>query len=100
VITKLPFAVPDEPVIEARTEKLKKEGKDAFTLYQVPQAALLLRQGFGRLIRTSTDRGVVAVLDSRISAKWYGKLFLGSLPECRITGNREDIADFLIKEGV
>jgi ATP-dependent DNA helicase DinG len=100
VITKLPFAVPDEPVIEARTEKLKKEGKDPFVLYQVPQAALLLRQGFGRLIRTSTDRGVVAVLDSRISAKWYGKLFLGSLPECRITGNKEDIADFLIKEGV
>jgi ATP-dependent DNA helicase DinG len=90
VIAKLPFAVPDEPIIEARMERLK----NPFFEYQVPQATLLFRQGFGRLIRTKTDRGAVAVLDSRIMTKNYGKWFLRSVPKCRITDDREDFKRF------
>lgn len=90
VIAKLPFAVPDEPIIEARMERLK----NPFFEYQVPQATLLFRQGFGRLIRTRTDCGAVAVLDSRIVTKNYGKWFLRSIPKCRITDEREDFREF------
>lgn len=90
VIAKLPFAVPDEPIVEARMERLK----NPFYEYQVPQAALLFRQGFGRLIRTKTDRGAVAVLDSRIMSKNYGKMFLRSIPKCRITDEREEFKRF------
>ncbi len=90
VIAKLPFAVPDEPIIEARLERLK----NPFFEYQVPQATLLFRQGFGRLIRTKTDRGAVAVLDSRIMTKNYGKWFLKSVPKCRITDEREEFKKF------
>jgi ATP-dependent DNA helicase DinG len=90
VIAKLPFAVPDEPLIEARMELLK----NPFYEYQVPQATLLFRQGFGRLIRTRSDRGAVAVLDSRIMTKNYGRSFLKSLPKCRITDDREDFGRF------
>ena len=91
VIAKLPFAVPDEPLIEARMERLK----NPFYEYQVPQATLLFRQGFGRLIRTRTDQGAVAVLDTRIMTKNYGRMFLRSLPTCRITDDRQEFADFL-----
>ncbi|HEX9861341.1 MAG TPA: ATP-dependent DNA helicase, partial [Nitrospirota bacterium] len=90
VIAKLPFAVPDEPIIEARMERLK----NPFREYQVPQATLLFRQGFGRLVRTKTDRGAVAVLDSRIMTKNYGKWFLKSIPKCRITDERGEFEDF------
>jgi ATP-dependent DNA helicase DinG len=90
VIAKLPFAVPDDPIIEARMELLK----NPFFEYQVPQATLLFRQGFGRLIRTKTDRGAVAVLDSRIMTKNYGKWFLRSIPKCRITDEREEFRKF------
>jgi ATP-dependent DNA helicase DinG len=90
VIAKLPFAVPDEPIVEARMERLK----NPFFEYQVPQATLLFRQGFGRLIRTKSDRGAVVVLDSRIMTKNYGKWFLKSIPSCRITDNREDFRTF------
>jgi ATP-dependent DNA helicase DinG len=90
VIAKLPFAVPDEPIIEARMERLK----NPFFEYQVPQATLLFRQGFGRLIRTKTDRGAVAVLDSRIMTKNYGKWFLKSVPKCRITDERAEFKRF------
>ncbi|MHB8845408.1 MAG: ATP-dependent DNA helicase [Nitrospirota bacterium] len=90
VIAKLPFAVPDEPLIEARMERLK----NPFYEYQVPQATLLFRQGFGRLIRTKTDRGAVAVLDTRIMTKNYGKMFLRSIPKCRITDDREEFKKF------
>ncbi len=89
-IAKLPFAVPDEPLIEARMERLK----NPFFEYQVPQATLLFRQGFGRLIRTKTDRGAVAVLDSRIMTKNYGKWFLRSIPKCRITDSAEELRSF------
>jgi Rad3-related DNA helicase len=90
VIAKLPFAVPDEPIIEARMERLK----NPFREYQVPQATLLFRQGFGRLIRTKTDRGAVAVLDSRIMTKNYGRSFLKSIPKCGITDEREKFRSF------
>ena len=90
VIAKLPFAVPDEPIIEARMERLK----NPFYEYQVPQATLLFRQGFGRLIRTTTDRGAVAVLDTRIMTKNYGRSFLKSIPKCRITDEREEFRKF------
>jgi len=90
VIAKLPFAVPDEPLIEARMERLK----NPFYEYQVPQATLLFRQGFGRLIRTKTDKGAVAVLDSRIMTKNYGRSFLRSIPKCRITDDRQEFGKF------
>jgi ATP-dependent DNA helicase DinG len=95
IITKLPFAVPDEPVVEARMQKLSREGKSPFYHYQVPQAALMLKQGFGRLIRTSSDRGVVAILDSRTVSKPYGRIFLDSLPECGKTTDLDEIASFI-----
>jgi ATP-dependent DNA helicase DinG len=98
VITKLPFAVPDEPVVEARMEVLERKGRDPFTSYQVPRAAILLKQGFGRLIRRETDRGVVAILDSRVLKRSYGRYFLNSLPETRITSRLEDIADFFKRD--
>ncbi len=81
VIDKLPFDVPSDPLVEARCKRMEERGENAFMGYLVPQAALSLKQGFGRLIRTQTDRGVVAVLDRRLSTKGYGRVFLKSLPE-------------------
>jgi ATP-dependent DNA helicase DinG len=98
IITKLPFAVPDNPVIEGRMEALLREGINPFLHYQVPQAAILLKQGFGRLIRTKTDRGAVAILDPRIRTKAYGIQFLKSLPECTITASRDDIVPFVVRD--
>ncbi|MBT6051567.1 MAG: DEAD/DEAH box helicase [Candidatus Scalindua sp.] len=98
IITKLPFAVPDDPIIEARMELLKSQNKNPFMFYQVPQAITLLRQGFGRLIRSTTDTGVVAILDPRIKSKFYGKYFLNSLPDCKKVSDIEDIEAFLSPE--
>ena len=81
IIPKLPFRVPTEPVQQARHERLEAHGLNPFTHYSLPQAALRLRQGFGRLIRTQSDKGVVLILDSRINKRWYGKIFLNSLPD-------------------
>lgn len=90
IITKLPFKVPTEPVIEARVEVIKKRGGNAFMEYTVPQAIIKFKQGFGRLIRSKTDRGSVIIFDKRVIEKEYGKIFLESLPECRIiTGPAE-----------
>jgi ATP-dependent DNA helicase DinG len=80
VIDKLPFDVPSDPLVEARCKQLEEEGESAFIRFLVPSAALTLKQGFGRLVRTQRDRGVVAVLDSRLRTKGYGKVFLRSLP--------------------
>jgi ATP-dependent DNA helicase DinG len=80
VIDRLPFAPPGDPVVAARVRALEEEGRDAFSELQVPAAALQLRQGFGRLVRSRSDRGVVAVLDPRLTTRGYGRAFLASLP--------------------
>jgi ATP-dependent DNA helicase DinG len=84
ILTRLPFTVPDDPVMQARMEDLRSRGKNPFYSYQVPQAVLRFKQGFGRLIRTKQDLGVVLVLDKRIVSKNYGRLFINSLPACPI----------------
>ena len=93
-IDKLPFASPGEPIVAARIDRLRAEGRDAFFGYQVPQAALALKQGFGRLIRSATDRGIVAVLDARMTRKGYGRLFVESLPRCRILRSAGELTEF------
>ncbi len=95
IITRLPFEVPDSPITEARAEWISENKGNPFMEYQLPQAIIQLKQGFGRLIRKHTDSGVVAILDTRIRKKHYGKKFLSSLPECEITDNIEKIQKFL-----
>ena len=82
IITKLPFRVPDTPIAEAREQVVKSRGGNAFLELSEPEACLKLRQGFGRLIRSASDRGIVVILDPRILSKPYGRTFLGSLPDC------------------
>ena len=85
IIDKLPFAVPSDPVVAARQRYIEEQGGSSFYEYSVPQAIISLKQGLGRLIRSTTDRGVLAVLDPRLRTKMYGQTFLQSLPPCRIT---------------
>ncbi|MBS2026951.1 MAG: ATP-dependent DNA helicase [Deltaproteobacteria bacterium] len=87
IIDRLPFANPKDPVVAARIQWLKEQGQEPFDAYQVPEAALSLRQGFGRLIRTQRDRGIVAVLDKRVRTKGYGRKFLESLPPATRVGD-------------
>ena len=95
IIDKLPFAVPDTPVNKARCDRIQREGGNWFAEYAVPQAQIRLKQGFGRLIRTKSDYGVVAILDSRIHRKYYGKEFLRYLPRCKGTKSVSKIRSFL-----
>ncbi len=84
IITRLPFAVPDHPLIEAKLELIEERGGDPFTEYSLPEAVLKLRQGVGRLIRTKTDRGIIVILDNRIVTKPYGRAFMQALPKCPV----------------
>jgi ATP-dependent DNA helicase DinG len=94
IIDKLPFDVPADPLIQARCQSLKRRGIEPFMTYLVPSAALVLKQGFGRLIRTQRDRGIVALLDERVSSKGYGKVFLRSLPDARRCRSLAEVRGF------
>lgn len=84
IITKLPFSVPDHPLLEARLDAIRESGGNPFRDYQIPEAVIKLRQGFGRLIRTAKDKGIVVILDPRMKTKYYGRIFLSALPECKV----------------
>ncbi len=83
IISKLPFSVPDEPIVEAKMEELTFQNKNPFIYYQMPRAIIMFKQGFGRLIRTQKDKGMVVILDPRVRTKTYGRDFLEVLPRCR-----------------
>ena len=98
IIDKLPFAVPTDPLVAARQRYIEDNGGSSFYQYSVPQAIIALKQGLGRLIRSTTDRGVLAVLDPRLRTKGYGRTFLQSLPACRVTSQIADLASILSSE--
>jgi ATP-dependent DNA helicase DinG len=95
IVDKLPFAVPSDPVVAARVKALQEDGRNAFAEYQVPEAVLALKQGFGRLIRSRTDRGVLAILDNRIQRMQYGKIFMESLPAYSTTRDIAAVERFM-----
>ncbi|MBX3282657.1 MAG: ATP-dependent DNA helicase [Acidobacteria bacterium] len=95
IIDKLPFAVPTDPLVAARARFIDERGGSSFFEYSVPQAIITLKQGIGRLIRSRSDRGVIAILDPRLRTKNYGRDFLASLPRMRITGELDDVREIL-----
>lgn len=90
IIVRLPFSVPSHPLLEARLEDIRKRGGNPFVEYQIPEAVIKLKQGFGRLIRSRSDRGIVAILDPRVLTKPYGNTFLKSLPDCERVVDQHD----------
>jgi ATP-dependent DNA helicase DinG len=84
IIVRLPFAVPDKPLLAGRLEQIREEGGNPFYDYQLPSAIIKFKQGFGRLIRSKTDTGIVVILDSRVVNKRYGRKFLAAIPKCRV----------------
>ncbi len=94
IIDKLPFAVPNDPVVNARIDSIRNAGGNPFYDYQIPQAAIALKQGFGRLIRSKSDRGVLVLLDNRITKQRYGQVFFDSLPDYGFTTDRADVEKF------
>ena len=95
LIDKLPFASPDDPLLQARIEDCRKNGGNPFAQLQIPQAAIALKQGAGRLIRDETDKGVLVICDNRLVTKDYGKIFMGSLPDMHRTRDLQKAVDFL-----
>jgi len=94
IIDRLPFAVPSDPIVDARVQKLRQDGGNPFYDYQVPQAAISLKQGFGRLIRSRADRGVLVLLDNRVTKQRYGQVFFDSLPDYGFTTSITDVERF------
>jgi ATP-dependent DNA helicase DinG len=84
IIVRLPFAAPDQPLLAGRLEQISQTGGNPFNDYQLPSAIIKFKQGFGRLIRSKTDSGIVVVLDSRIINKPYGRKFLAAIPRCEV----------------
>jgi len=95
LIDKLPFDVPDDPLVAARMKRIAEDGRSAFYHYQIPRAVVHLKQGVGRLIRSSKDRGILAIFDVRLRTKSYGRVFLKSLPPYRLVGGTDELRGFL-----
>ena len=100
IIDKLPFAVPSDPLVAGRCERIERDGGSSFAEYSLPQAALMLRQGFGRLLRAETDRGVVALLDGRVRRARYGRELLATLPCAPLTDSIDDVRAFFVRDPV
>jgi len=98
IIDKLPFAVPSDPLVAARQRYIDDGGGSSFYQYSVPQAIIALKQGLGRLIRSTTDRGVLAILDPRLRTKGYGRTFLQSMPPCRVTSRIDELSSILVTD--
>ena len=98
IIDRLPFAAPGNPVMQARIESLRQQGQDPFMSYQLPQAVIALKQGAGRLIRDVSDRGVLVLGDPRVSSKFYGRVFLDSLPPMPRTRDFDAVRAFFERE--
>lgn len=94
IVDRLPFAVPTDPVIAARMKAIEADGGNPFAEYQLPGAVLTLKQGFGRLVRSLNDRGVLVLLDPRLQRQRYGRVFLESLPPYRVTQRLSDVQEF------